>query len=477
MTYLIISVLFLAAERLLPERRQQPMVRRGILTDLFHWVFNGYIFYLGYSIVTGLAFEWFTNAARATGFGEMLNIRAMTGWPLWTQFILLFLVQDFLMWCTHNLLHRVPFLWSIHRVHHSIETMDWIGNMRYHWGEIVVYNLVMFLPLMILGADPSLFIYINIFNTFIGHFNHANLRVNLGPLRYLFNSPGMHVWHHAVEAPGRHGRNFAIGLSLWDWIFRTAYLPKEGEPQHPEALGFAGMENFPKTFWGQQLFPASRAWRGTALFSLLFLLLNASTACDAQVKGGGVSVDRARGSVSFAGTLHPGAYNGSGGGTQHHHFIVWNGGKAAPNALIRGEANDLDVQRALESLGAKAGNNLTTDAWEKRSDRSNPEPDRHVEGSPVDVLVAWSGHAPVRAAGFFIDRGGKGFEFRLGGHERLIPSWRSGCIVCLESCPGGRVSNARYTLRDLYDRTARFDLRKDALPADGTPVTVTLVLR
>jgi len=47
----------------------------------------------------------------------------------------------------HNLLHRVPWLWTFHKVHHSITTMDWIGNWRFHWMEIVVYKTLQWLPL------------------------------------------------------------------------------------------------------------------------------------------------------------------------------------------------------------------------------------------------------------------------------------------------------------------------------------------
>jgi sterol desaturase/sphingolipid hydroxylase (fatty acid hydroxylase superfamily) len=474
--FLLISVLFVVLERLLP-RRPQAAARAGIVTDVAHWLFNGYLFYaLIYGAVSGLAFEWFTRTVRSAGFGSVIDLRLLTGQPLWLQFILLFLVQDFLMWCTHNLLHRVPALWAIHRVHHSITTMDWIGNMRYHWGEIAVYNSVMFLPVMILGADASLFLWINIFNTFIGHFNHANLRVSLGPLKYVFNSPEMHIWHHDKDGPGSHNKNFAIGLSVWDWIFGTAYMPAADQPAEPRALGFAGIEEFPRTFVGQQLLPLSRRWRGRALYTMIVLALLATT-CAGQTRSGAVTIDRKARSVSFTATVHPARYNGAASTLKDHHFIVWKGGRAAANALVAADANDLDVQRALESLGATAGNNLTADSWDKRADPASADPDLHVSGSALDVTIAWAGHAAVKAGDIFVDRGGRGFAFKLGGNESLIPTWRSGCIVCLESCPGGRSSNAAYTMRDLYAGRARFDLRTGVLPAEGTVVTVTMRVR
>ncbi|HVZ39511.1 MAG TPA: sterol desaturase family protein [Candidatus Kapabacteria bacterium] len=272
MPYLIISILFVLLEWLWPRRPNQTQIRRGIITDIVHWAFNGYAFYyLGYSLVKGLAYAWFIGMLRSLGVEGLPGANLLNGLPFVLQFLLFFLVQDFLMWCTHNLLHRVGFLWSIHRVHHSITTMDWIGNMRYHWGEVVVYELIKFLPLMLLGADESIVVAVTVFNTFIGHFNHANLKVDIGPLKYVINSPAMHIWHHDRDGAGSHNVNFGIGLSLWDWIFRTAYMPAAGEPQAPERLGFDGIESFPSTFIGQQLFPLSLAWKRSAVFFMLLL--------------------------------------------------------------------------------------------------------------------------------------------------------------------------------------------------------------
>ncbi len=474
MQLLLISLLFLIAERLMPWRSEQTLLRRGSFNDVLHFLFNGYLFYLGYAVVVAQISAGFTDLIRGTGAAAFLDTRLLTGQPMALQFPVLFLAQDLMMWVTHNLLHRIPFLWSIHKVHHSIEDMDWIGNMRYHWGEIIVYQLVLFVPITVLGADSSLHLYIGIINTVIGHFNHSNIDVDLGRLRYVFNSPRMHVWHHARTGPGPLGRNFAIGLSLWDWIFRTAYYPAKGEPEQPESLGFEEQEEYPRSFVGQQLYPLSRAWKGRRLYAVVPLLLALSAVASAQQKG--ITIDTAARSVTFSGTIHPGRFNGANSSLNDHHFIVWRKGGAAGNALILSDANDLDVQRALQSLGAVAGENLTLDTWEKRADLSHRDPDLAVKGSGIDVRVAWGGHAPVGASDILVDKGGKGFRFRLGGHERHIATWRSGCVVCLESCPGGRISNAAYTMRDLYNGRAKFTVRKELLPADGTPVTITMTL-
>ena len=73
----------------------------------------------------------------------------------------------------------------------------------------------------------------------------------LGPaMKYIFNSPEMHIWHHSYELPEerRYGINFGLTLSVWDYLFKTAYIPHNGQNIK---LGFPGVDNFPSTFAGQ----------------------------------------------------------------------------------------------------------------------------------------------------------------------------------------------------------------------------------
>src|SRR5262249_37816387 len=159
------------------------------------------------------------------------------------------------------LLHRVPWLWEFHKVHHSIQELDWIGNFRFHWMEIVVYQGLTYLPLMILGAGDGVVLAVAVVSTLIGDLNPANLDISWGPLRFALNSPRMHVWHHDLEWPADrpHGVNFGIVLSAWDWIFGTAHWPSAGQSpgQQPRELGFPGIAGFPRGLLGRLLYPVS----------------------------------------------------------------------------------------------------------------------------------------------------------------------------------------------------------------------------
>jgi sterol desaturase/sphingolipid hydroxylase (fatty acid hydroxylase superfamily) len=88
------------------------------------------------------------------------------------------------------------------------------------------------------------------FTLAVGHWNHSNIKVKLGPLKYIFNNPNMHMWHHAHDLPENKstGVNFGLTLSIWDYLFKTAYMPHSGQSIR---LGFKGMKQFPKDFWGQ----------------------------------------------------------------------------------------------------------------------------------------------------------------------------------------------------------------------------------
>lgn len=128
--------------------------------------------------------------------------------------------------------------------------------LRYHFMETIVYRSMEYLPLAMIGFGIQDFILVHLFTITIGHLNHANFYLPLGPLRYLLNSPQMHIWHHAKELPeGSSDANFGITLSLWDYLFGTVWMPKDGRDI---VLGFPDIEQFPKSFWEQEVLPFFR---------------------------------------------------------------------------------------------------------------------------------------------------------------------------------------------------------------------------
>jgi sterol desaturase/sphingolipid hydroxylase (fatty acid hydroxylase superfamily) len=241
----VVSVGVAVLERLSPWRPAQRVFRRSILSDLIYLVLNGHFF--------GIGLAW-TGAHLLAGLPAVPDLDIATGWPVWLQLLVALVGLDLIQWSVHNLLHRIPALWSIHKVHHSAQDLDWVANFRFHWGELVVYRLAQYLPLAVMGFAPEVMLVHAVLGTLVGHLNHANLDWDYGPFRYLLNNPRMHIWHHAWDEVPPTGANFGVVLSCWDYLFGTVYLP-ETRGAVPVRLGFEGLEHFPDDIVRQLVLP------------------------------------------------------------------------------------------------------------------------------------------------------------------------------------------------------------------------------
>lgn len=186
-----------------------------------------------------------------------------------------------------------------------------------------------------------------------------------------------------------------------------------------------------------------------------------------------VEVDRVRKEVRVRAVAHP-SHLSRFFVQPGHHAVVWEKGRAHYGALFESHASDHDVRAALLSLGAKPGENLTEATWYERKNARNAEPDKRVEGTPVDVLVEWPGSGGAVPLSQLILEGGKAasFDFRFGGNERFQKDFKSGCIVCDYSCPGGAIGNHNRTIRDEEKLGVIFTVNDQRAPKDGTEVTV-----
>ncbi len=298
----LVSAFFLLLEWLTPWRKDQPKFRKDFWMDFFYMFFNFFLFSLiAFNAASSVVVNALNDGIKWLSGFDLQASNPLSYAPLWIVLIVGFFVRDFIQWWTHRLLHRVPTLWEFHKVHHSVEQMGFAAHLRYHWMENVVYRTIEYIPLALLGVGLYDFFIIHIFTLAVGHYNHANITVPgyvtgsvlggligivvatgsfdvallanpslmmqllvilssilagallLGPvMKILFNSPEMHIWHHAHELPQgfRYGVNFGITLAIWDYIFGTAHIPHDGRSVK---LGFEGLEHFPKTFVEQNL--------------------------------------------------------------------------------------------------------------------------------------------------------------------------------------------------------------------------------
>lgn len=250
---ILLSAFVYLLEVLFPWRKEQGKIRKDFWLDTFYMFFNIFIFpFIILKVAATLSFDAFMSLLTAFNL-DFLVANRVAWMPLALQLLVLFVVRDFTHWNVHRLLHRVPLLWRFHKVHHSVKEMGYAAHLRFHWMESVIYNVIQFIPLALLGFTLDNYIHIYVLTILIGHLNHANFYLPLGPLKYIFNNPQMHIWHHARKLPNgmKYGCNYGLSLSLWDYLFGTANVPTDGRDIE---LGFEGDEKFPKGFLGQLVY-------------------------------------------------------------------------------------------------------------------------------------------------------------------------------------------------------------------------------
>ena len=242
-----LSLIVWGLEILDPWRKNQPIFRKDFWLDGFYMFFNFFLFSLIlYNALSNVAVTAFHDFLRWVGIQNVVALE-ISSWPRWTQFLTMFVVTDFVQWNIHRLLHRVPWLWSFHKVHHSVKEMGFSAHLRFHWMETVVYKTLQYIPLAMIGFGIDDFFVVHMVALLIGHLNHANVGWSYGPLKYLLNNPVMHIWHHAKAFPANrpYGMNYGLSLSIWDYLFDTAFIPSDGRDIE---LGFPGDEEYPADF-------------------------------------------------------------------------------------------------------------------------------------------------------------------------------------------------------------------------------------
>ena len=246
---IIISLVVWTLELSFPWRKNQKILRKDFWLDLFYMFFNFFLFSIFidgfYKIINKASYNLLSLNADSISLFKLSNFSPII------QLVIFFVILDFFQWITHVLLHKYPFLWKFHKVHHSVKEMGFAAHLRYHWMENILYKPLKVLAIMLIGGfEPEQAFIIHFLAITIGHLNHANINLSYGPLKYIFNNPVMHLYHHAYSVPNKFktGVNFAISLSVWDYMFKTNYIPNaEGNIK----LGYEGDSRMSKDFIGQ----------------------------------------------------------------------------------------------------------------------------------------------------------------------------------------------------------------------------------
>ena len=153
------------------------------------------------------------------------------GWGLLNYYQLPFLLavilsvvaMDFIVYLQHVMVHAVPVLWRLHRVHHADPDYDVTTGARFHTLEIILSMLIKFATIIVLGPPVVAVVIFEVLLNATAMFNHGNIKLPLGldrVLRLFVVTPDMHRVHHSVE-DDEANCNFGFSLPWWDRLFGT----------------------------------------------------------------------------------------------------------------------------------------------------------------------------------------------------------------------------------------------------------------
>jgi len=235
------SLIFIFVEKLFPLRKAQPVFRPEWQTDFHHFIVNHMV--VGFVLLA-------TNLLVHKLFGWA----AKDGIRFWVQdlpfpiaLFLIILVADLVQYWTHRAYHEVPLLWRLHAVHHSAKSMDWLAGSRQHIVELLITRTLVLAPIYVLGFSKEVIDAYIVIVGFQAVFNHANVSVRLGPLRYVIVTPNFHHWHHSQDDEAID-RNYAAHFAFLDHLFGTAVQSDRKWPDHYGVQGDYVPDGFLKQF-------------------------------------------------------------------------------------------------------------------------------------------------------------------------------------------------------------------------------------
>lgn len=191
---------------------------------------------------------------------------------------IVFISIEFAYYIVHFTNHRVPFLWELHKVHHSADALNPLTNTRAHpldqTYKFAVTGMVSAVPTGIFmfwfGFSLPEFVVLNAVANKLASvlsldtLRHSHVPVRFGGIERIVMSPHMHHIHHS-SAEEHIDRNFGLNLSVFDWMFGTLYRPEKGERPTVGMCGYsrASLQEF-NTLWGVYVMPLKRALRTAA---------------------------------------------------------------------------------------------------------------------------------------------------------------------------------------------------------------------
>lgn len=223
-------------------------LRRPFRTDVAHalW-FPLYAFLIAVPLSLQLS-------QLVTDHAPFLRLNLLSGSPVWLNILVWLVLADLIQYWLHRSLHRWPWLWVLHKVHHSQKELNPLTSWRVHWLEFVYLSFGAFAVSLLLGNFTGYHSIIIGILAASQMAQHSDIDWTYGPLGKVFVSPHFHNRHHSTAEEDRDV-NFGSLFVVWDHLFGTA----RDVPGLASSHGLVGMEDdVPPSFLGQQIYPLSK---------------------------------------------------------------------------------------------------------------------------------------------------------------------------------------------------------------------------
>jgi len=141
----------------------------------------------------------------------------------YVKLFLAVLILDLIIYLQHVMFHTVPWLWRLHRMHHTDLDFDVTTGSRFHPIEIILSMIIKMLIVAALGAPPVAVVIFEVLLNATAMFNHGNIRIHINAdriLRLLVVTPDMHRVHHSVK-PDETNSNYGFNFPWWDRLLGT----------------------------------------------------------------------------------------------------------------------------------------------------------------------------------------------------------------------------------------------------------------
>ena len=244
--FLLVCLIFFPLERLLSLRAQQKIFRPHWQTDFIHVFATGFLFRVSTILLISLAVFYLENLVPA-------SFRAIVAsQPYWLAFVEILVIADLGFYFVHRAFHAIPWLWRFHVIHHSIEEMDFLAAYRVHPIDQILTRGATLIPIFLLGFAADAILLFGAVYQWQSVLIHSNVRIAVGPLRWIVASPEFHHWHHANH-PEAMDKNFSAQLSIIDFLFGTSYLPRGKRP-----VKYGVDDPVPASYISQLAYPLQR---------------------------------------------------------------------------------------------------------------------------------------------------------------------------------------------------------------------------